>query len=245
MGKCWHTEDSEEENGSGNCKTSRDQITCDVPIGVSSCNGPKQSPRNESNGLPDPISPKQVEPGHNTIFNLFQVNGLFSWKKGKHLQSTESRLNSNCVSRNGNEQSRPSCKTSSASISLTPRSEDEIFQFSNLTSFKFSDLKTATKKFGPGNLLREGEFGSVFQGWIDANTFTATEPGTGIVIAVKLLQSPEWFQNHREWLAEVNNLGNLHHPNLVKQIGYCGDNGKRILVYEYTPHGCLESHLSR
>lgn len=116
MGKCCHTEDSEEENGSNNCKTSGDQITCDVHIGVSPPNSPKQPPINESKELPNLISPQQsVDPGSH-----YKINGLFSWKKGKHLQSTESRLNSNCVSRNGNEQSSPSCKTSSASVSLTP-----------------------------------------------------------------------------------------------------------------------------
>ncbi|KAI3966098.1 hypothetical protein MKW92_044676 [Papaver armeniacum] len=224
MGKCWHTEDSEEENGSGNCKTSGDQITCDVPIGVSSCNSPKQSPRNESKGLPNPISPKPVDPSSHS-----KISSFFSWKKGKCLQSTESRLNS-------------SSKTSFASVPPTPRSEGEILQSSNLRSFNFSDLKTATRNFRPENVLGEGGFGSVFKGWIDENSFTATKPGTGIVIAVKRLNQ-EGHQGHREWLAEVNYLGKLYHPNLVKLIGYCAEDGHRFLVYEFMPRGSLENHL--
>ncbi|KAI3966101.1 hypothetical protein MKW92_044679 [Papaver armeniacum] len=236
MGKCWHTEDAEEENGSGNCKTSGNQITCDVQIGVSPPNSPKQPPTNESKGFPNTISPEQVDPGSHS-----KINGL--WKKGKRLQSTEPGLNSNYLSRNGNELSSPSSKTTLASVPPTPRSEGEILQSSNIRSFRFSDLETATRKFN--NLLREGEFERVFKGWIDENTFTATEPGTGIVIAVKLLNSPERFQDQSKWLAEVNYLGQVYHPNLVKLIGYCAENGNRILVYEYTPHGSLEDHLYR
>ncbi|GJW60697.1 probable receptor-like protein kinase [Tanacetum coccineum] len=52
----------------------------------------------------------------------------------------------------------------------------------------------------------------------------------------------------REWETEVNFLGKVKHPNLVKLIGYCNeDNGSEnnwILVYEYMTNGSLDSHLS-
>jgi serine/threonine protein kinase len=44
---------------------------------------------------------------------------------------------------------------------------------------------------------------------------------------------------------EVNYLGQLHHPNLVKLIGYCTDGDNRLLVYEFMPKGSLENHLFR
>jgi len=43
----------------------------------------------------------------------------------------------------------------------------------------------------------------------------------------------------------VNYLGQLHHPNLVKLIGYCSEGDNRLLVYEYLPKGSLENHLFR
>ncbi|MCL7048496.1 hypothetical protein MKW94_003565, partial [Papaver nudicaule] len=153
-------------------------------------------------------------------------------------------LNSKYVSRDGNELSNSSSKTSFASVPPTPRSEGEILQSSNLKSFSFNDLKTATRNFRPDSVLGEGGFGSVFKGWIDENTFTATKPGTGIVIAVKRLNQ-EGLQGHREWLAEVNYLGQLYHPNLVKLIGYCAEDEHRLLVYEFMPRGSLENHLFR
>jgi len=47
------------------------------------------------------------------------------------------------------------------------------------------------------------------------------------------------------WQAEVNYLGQLHHENLVKLIGYCSESDNRLLVYEYMPKGSLENHLFR
>ena len=43
--------------------------------------------------------------------------------------------------------------------------------------------------------------------------------------------------------AEVRFLGALHHPNLVKLIGYCAEDSNRLLVYEYMSRGSLENHL--
>lgn len=45
--------------------------------------------------------------------------------------------------------------------------------------------------------------------------------------------------------AEVNFLGNLLHPNLVKLVGYCIEDDQRLLVYEFMPRGSLENHLFR
>lgn len=43
--------------------------------------------------------------------------------------------------------------------------------------------------------------------------------------------------------AEVDFLGQLHHPNLVKLIGYCSEADQRLLVYEFMTRGSLENHL--
>ncbi|XP_059429678.1 probable serine/threonine-protein kinase PBL10 [Corylus avellana] len=152
--------------------------------------------------------------------------------------------NSKYVSTDGNDFSSSSSKVSSFSAPLTPRSEGEILQSTNVKSFSFAELKMATRNFRPDSVLGEGGFGSVFKGWIDEHTFAAAKPGTGMVIAVKRLNQ-ESFQGHREWLAEVNYLGQLYHPHLVKLIGYCLEDEHRLLVYEFMPRGSLENHLFR
>ncbi|KAK4480275.1 hypothetical protein RD792_013342 [Penstemon davidsonii] len=132
----------------------------------------------------------------------------------------------------------------SSSLPMTPRNEGEILDSTNLKSFGFNDLRVSTRNFRPDSVLGEGGFGCVFKGWIDEHTFKATKPGTGMVIAVKRLNQ-EGFQGHKEWLTEINYLGQLYHPNLVKLIGYCLEDEHRLLVYEFMPRGSLENHLFR
>ncbi|TVU47574.1 hypothetical protein EJB05_07180 [Eragrostis curvula] len=137
-------------------------------------------------------------------------------------------------------------KTSGSSWSVppTPRTETEILESSNVRKFSFSELKGSTRNFRPDSLLGEGGFGSVFKGWMDERTLAPVKPGTGMIVAVKKLKLDS-FQGHREWLAEVNFLGQLTHPNLVKLIGYCLEDEQRLLVYEYMQRGSLEHHLFR
>ncbi|KAG2268253.1 hypothetical protein Bca52824_062808 [Brassica carinata] len=112
----------------------------------------------------------------------------------------------------------------------------------NLKAFSYNELKNATRSFRPDSMIGEGDFGCVFKGWIDETTLTASRPGSGIAVAIKQLK-PDGFQGRKEWLMEVNNLGQLSHPNLVLLIGYCAEGEYRFLVYEFMPRGSLENHL--
>ena len=134
--------------------------------------------------------------------------------------------------------------TSSIGCLPIPRTEGEILSSPNLKPFSFNELKNATRTFRPDSLLGEGGFGYVFKGWIDEHTLAASKPGSGMVVAVKKLK-PEGFQGHKEWLTEVDYLGQLHHPNLVKLIGYCSEGENRLLVNEFMPKRSLENHLFR
>ncbi|KAK4833888.1 hypothetical protein QYF36_012903 [Acer negundo] len=80
--------------------------------------------------------------------------------------------------------------------------------------------------------------------WVEENGTAPVKPGTGLTVAVKTLNH-DGLQGHREWLAEVNFLGNLIHFNLVKLIGYCIEDDQRLLAYEFMPRGSLENHLFR
>ncbi|VAH26735.1 unnamed protein product [Triticum turgidum subsp. durum] len=98
--------------------------------------------------------------------------------------------------------------------------------------FTFRELAIATKNFRKDCLLGEGGFGRVYKGHME----------NGQVIAVKQLDR-NGFQGNREFLVEVLMLSLLHHPNLVRLIGYCADGDQRLLVYEYMLLGSLENHL--
>ncbi|KAI3474633.1 hypothetical protein Pfo_029815, partial [Paulownia fortunei] len=109
--------------------------------------------------------------------------------------------------------------------------------------FTFSELKQATKNFSRTTKLGEGGFGCVFKGIIKSSD----DPAKKIGVAVKQL-GRRGLQGHKEWVTEVNVLGVVEHPNLVKLIGYCAEDDERgiqrLLIYEYMPNGSVEDHLS-
>ncbi|KAI5069376.1 hypothetical protein GOP47_0015677 [Adiantum capillus-veneris] len=125
---------------------------------------------------------------------------------------------------------------------LSPLEDERLF--SPARKFQFNDLKSATRNFRPDSIIGEGGFGHVFKGWIEEHGTAPAKPGTGLVVAVKIL-NPNGLQGHKEWLAEVDYLGELHHSNLVNLIGYCSEGEHRLLVYEFMEKGSLEQHLFR
>uniref|UniRef100_A0A9I9DQ41 non-specific serine/threonine protein kinase n=1 Tax=Cucumis melo TaxID=3656 RepID=A0A9I9DQ41_CUCME len=130
------------------------------------------------------------------------------------------------------------------SSSSTPKLSAELKVASRLRKFTFNELKLATRNFRPESLLGEGGFGCVFKGWIEENGTAPAKPGTGLTVAVKTLNH-DGLQGHKEWMAEVNFLGDLNHSNLVRLIGCCIEDDQRLLVYEFMPRGSLENHLFR
>lgn len=92
-----------------------------------------------------------------------------------------------------------------SSVSAVPRTEGEILLGSNIKSFGFNELKTATRNFRPDSVLGEGGFGCVFKGWVDEHTYAPARPGTGMIIAVKRLNQ-ESLQGHLEWLVSITPL---------------------------------------
>ncbi|KAK9064546.1 hypothetical protein SSX86_015928 [Deinandra increscens subsp. villosa] len=168
---------------------------------------------------------------------------------GNCFNSSSAKVDATLSSRTSGISRSVSSMTISTEISSigsisTSRSEGEISSSPKVKPLSFVELKNATRNFRSDGLLGEGGFGYVFKGWIDEFTHLASKPGNGIAIAVKKLK-PEGFQGHKEWLTEVTYLGQLHHPNLVKLIGYCSEGHNRLLVYEYMPKGSLENHLFR
>lgn len=112
-----------------------------------------------------------------------------------------------------------------------------------LRVFSYEELKLSTKSFSRSLMIGEGGFGPVHRGSI-LDTGDSNEV---IEVAVKQL-SQRGLQGHKEWVTEVNLLGVVDHPNLVKLIGYCFEDNERgierLLVYEYMPNRSVQDHLS-
>ncbi|XP_050366402.1 probable serine/threonine-protein kinase PIX13 [Argentina anserina] len=136
--------------------------------------------------------------------------------------------------------------TVSRNSQFSARSGDEtcpdgqILPDANLRIFSYLELKSATRNFRSDTVLGEGGFGKVYKGWLEERP--ATKSGRTSVIAVKKLNS-ESLQGFEEWQSEVNFLGRLSHPHLVKLLGYCWEEKELLLVYEFMQKGSLENHL--
>ncbi|KAJ1685796.1 hypothetical protein LUZ63_017186 [Rhynchospora breviuscula] len=79
--------------------------------------------------------------------------------------------------------------------------------------------------------LGKGGFGSVYKGTLPNST----------VVAVKRLRDIN--QSDKSFRAEVSTIGNIQHLNLIRLVGFCSENGRKLLVYEYMPVGSLDKHL--
>ncbi|KAK6150297.1 hypothetical protein DH2020_015229 [Rehmannia glutinosa] len=115
---------------------------------------------------------------------------------------------------------------------------------SSMKIYSFADLRNATRNFKPDMVLGVGGFGTVYKGWVDEKTLEPSKLGTGMMVAIKKMNE-ESMQGFGEWQAEVNFLGGLSHPNLVKLLGYCVEDNELLLVYEFMQKGSLENHLFR
>ncbi|XP_052482167.1 probable serine/threonine-protein kinase PIX13 [Gossypium raimondii] len=158
-----------------------------------------------------------------------------------HLSSVISQTASNTASYStsrGSNISRDSGFSASSGDEAFPNGQ--ILSAPNLRIFSFAELKTATKNFRPDMVLGEGGFGQVFKGWIDEKALGKS--GSATLVAVKKLNS-ESLQGFEEWQSEVNFLGRLSHPHLVRLLGYCWEDKELLLVYEFMQKGSLENHL--
>ncbi|GLT31270.1 hypothetical protein SLA2020_060170 [Shorea laevis] len=98
-------------------------------------------------------------------------------------------------------------------------------------TFTFSEIVEITSNFK--KIIGKGGFGEVY--------FGTLKDGTDV--AVKVLLSPS-EQGHKEVLAEAKLLSAVYHENLVSFVGYCDEDGKEALIYDFMANGSLKHYLS-
>lgn len=98
--------------------------------------------------------------------------------------------------------------------------------------FSYSELEVATGGFSQANFLAEGGFGSVHRGVLP--------DGQAIAVKQHKLASS---QGDQEFCSEVEVLSCAQHRNVVMLIGFCVEDRRRLLVYEYICNGSLDTHL--
>ncbi|KAM0015022.1 putative protein kinase RLK-Pelle-CrRLK1L-1 family [Helianthus debilis subsp. tardiflorus] len=97
------------------------------------------------------------------------------------------------------------------------------------------DISDATNNFAKENCIGSGGYGKVYKGEFE-------KYGT---IAVKRLSRNlgEHSQGDREFKTEIALLSNYKHENIVSLLGYCDEDGEKILVYKHESQGSLDKHL--
>nr|XP_043637033.1 uncharacterized protein LOC122608017 isoform X2 [Erigeron canadensis] len=104
------------------------------------------------------------------------------------------------------------------------------------------DIKSATNNFSEDNCIGRGGFGKVYKGQL---SLVSTSEGKWLntMVAVKRLDRA-FGQGDPEFWKEIMSLARYKHENLVSLLGFCDEDGEKILVYEYLSNKSLDLHLS-
>ncbi|XP_040381201.1 probable serine/threonine-protein kinase PBL19 isoform X1 [Oryza brachyantha] len=167
--------------------------------------------------------------------------GCFAFRSGKSKAKNRQTPAASGAKSSDGQKSKPSAASSTPARSIHELSEERGAQ--RLRVFDLDELSSATNGFSRALKIGEGGFGPVYR------AFFRSGGGGGrgrVVLAVKRLNQRS-LQGHKQWLAEVQFLGVLEHPNLVRLVGYCAVDSEasrqRLLVYEFMPNKSLDDHL--
>ncbi|KAI3407184.1 Protein kinase domain-containing protein [Psidium guajava] len=105
---------------------------------------------------------------------------------------------------------------------------------SSLPLYQYKDIERATNNFSERQRLGTGAYGTVYAGNLHNDE----------CVAIKKIRhrDPDSID---QVMNEIKLLSSVSHPNLVRLLGCCIEQGEQILVYEYMPNGTLSQHLQR
>ncbi|KAM4082690.1 hypothetical protein ACJW30_08G001500 [Castanea mollissima] len=101
----------------------------------------------------------------------------------------------------------------------------------SVSKMKLSDLMKATDNFSKNNIIGTGRTGTLYKALLP----------DGCSLMVKRLQDSQRLE--KEFVSEMNTLGNVKHGNLVPLMGFCMAKKERLLVYKYMENGTLYDQL--
>ncbi|XP_031116047.1 PR5-like receptor kinase [Ipomoea triloba] len=81
--------------------------------------------------------------------------------------------------------------------------------------------------------LGEGGYGSVYKAKLRS----------GRDVAVKIISNSK--SNGQDFINEVASMGRIHHVNIARLVGYCAENSKRALVYDFMSNGSLDKYINK
>ncbi|KAK9052435.1 hypothetical protein SSX86_029064 [Deinandra increscens subsp. villosa] len=102
-----------------------------------------------------------------------------------------------------------------------------------LVKVRLVDLMIATNNFSRENVIISTQTGTAYR----------ADLSDGSTLAIKRLNTCKLHE--RQFRVEMNNLGQLRHPNLTPLLGYCIAGDEKLLVYKYMSNGTLSSVLHK
>ena len=99
------------------------------------------------------------------------------------------------------------------------------------TRYAYTDIVAVTSHFR--DKLGQGGYGSVYKGVL--------LPGN-VYVAIKMLDGKSSCDGE-DFISEVSTIGRIHHVNVVRLVGFCSEEMRRVLAYEYMPHGSLDKYI--
>ncbi|XP_074557992.1 rust resistance kinase Lr10-like [Curcuma longa] len=99
------------------------------------------------------------------------------------------------------------------------------------TEYSYSDLKRIIGR--SKEKLGEGGYGNVYKGKLQ----------NGLPVAVKILEKSK-DDSQQDFINEVATIGQIHHVNVIRLLGFCCDGPHRALIYELMDKGSLAKLIS-
>ncbi|KAG5245640.1 wall-associated receptor kinase [Salix suchowensis] len=105
---------------------------------------------------------------------------------------------------------------------------------SSVPFFQYKEIEKATNGFSEKQRLGTGAYGTVYSGKLHNDD----------LVAIKKIRHRD-TDSIDQVMNEIKLLSSVSHPNLVRLLGCCIEEGEPILVYEFMPNGTLCEHLQR
>ncbi|WOL07336.1 protein MID1-COMPLEMENTING ACTIVITY 1-like isoform X3 [Canna indica] len=111
-----------------------------------------------------------------------------------------------------------------------------------LRIFTVQELEEAMNNFRYENPIAEESSGNMYLGSVRNNSSNPADGGSKTDVAIKIWKSTP-SSEFLNWRNEVNTLGRMLHPNIIKLLGCCMEDEKLFTVYEFMEHGTLYDRL--
>ncbi|XP_038723618.1 wall-associated receptor kinase-like 14 [Tripterygium wilfordii] len=104
---------------------------------------------------------------------------------------------------------------------------------SSVPFYPYKEVERATNFFSEKQRLGTGAYGTVYAGKLNDEW-----------VAIKMIRHRD-TDSIDQVMNEIKLLSSVSHPNLVRLLGCCVEEGEPILIYEFMPNGTLSQHLQR